>query len=185
MNSVTRQSQKGFTLVEIAIVLVIVGLLLGGVLKGQELIANAKIKQFTTEMEEVVAAAYAYQDRMGRFPGRLGQHIDIDMSAFWQDLEREGFISKSLAYYFSVLILPHSLNGFFIVLPSYASFPVANFKNALCASNLTESIAQAVDRKLDDGNPNTGDILAGKTVYATLTDYSSPESIVVLCKVFK
>ena len=38
------QKQKGFTLVEIAIVLVIVGLLLGGVLKGQELIKSAKVK---------------------------------------------------------------------------------------------------------------------------------------------
>ena len=36
--------QSGFTLVEIAIVLVIIGLLLGGVLKGQELITQAKIK---------------------------------------------------------------------------------------------------------------------------------------------
>ncbi len=184
MNRQIEQHQKGFTLVEIAIVLVIVGLLLGGVLKGQELIANAKIKQFTTEMEEVVVAAYAYQDRMGRFPGRLGQHIDIDMSAFWQDLEREGFISKSLAYYSSVLILPHSLNGFFIVLPSYASFPVTNFKNALCASNLTESIAQGIDRKLDDGIPNTGGILVGNTLSANLTDYSSPESVRILCKIF-
>jgi prepilin-type N-terminal cleavage/methylation domain-containing protein len=37
--------QKGFTLVEIAIVLVIVGLLIGGVLKGQEMITNAKLKR--------------------------------------------------------------------------------------------------------------------------------------------
>jgi len=41
-------SQSGFTLVEIAIVLVIIGLLLGGVLKGQELIENAKIKNVST-----------------------------------------------------------------------------------------------------------------------------------------
>jgi prepilin-type N-terminal cleavage/methylation domain-containing protein len=39
-----RSKQSGFTLVEIAIVLVIIGLLLGGVLKGQELINSAKVK---------------------------------------------------------------------------------------------------------------------------------------------
>ncbi|OYY22119.1 MAG: prepilin-type cleavage/methylation domain-containing protein, partial [Thiotrichales bacterium 35-46-9] len=38
------KQQKGFTLVEMAIVLVIIGLLLGGVLKGQELIDNSRIK---------------------------------------------------------------------------------------------------------------------------------------------
>ena len=41
---VNRRKQSGFTLVEIAIVLVIIGLLLGGVLKGQELINSAKVK---------------------------------------------------------------------------------------------------------------------------------------------
>ncbi len=39
-----RRNQSGFTLIEIAIVLVIIGLLLGGVLKGQELINSAKVK---------------------------------------------------------------------------------------------------------------------------------------------
>ena len=39
-----KRQQAGFTLVEIAIVLVIIGLLLGGVLKGQEMIENGKIK---------------------------------------------------------------------------------------------------------------------------------------------
>jgi len=39
-----KRAQTGFTLVEIAIVLVIIGLLLGGILKGQEMITQAKIK---------------------------------------------------------------------------------------------------------------------------------------------
>ena len=38
------KKQSGFTLIELAIVLVIIGLLLGGVLKGQELINSAKVK---------------------------------------------------------------------------------------------------------------------------------------------
>ena len=39
----SRPSEQGFTLVELAIVMVIIGLLIGGILKGQELINNAKI----------------------------------------------------------------------------------------------------------------------------------------------
>ncbi len=44
-----QKKQKGFTLVEIAIVLVIVGLLIGGVLKGQEMITNAKLKRIESD----------------------------------------------------------------------------------------------------------------------------------------
>ncbi|MDP3478554.1 MAG: prepilin-type N-terminal cleavage/methylation domain-containing protein [Desulfoprunum sp.] len=62
-------NQKGFTLVEIAIVLVIIGLLLGGVLKGQQLIANAKIKSLVTHANGLSAAIYAYQDRYKALPG--------------------------------------------------------------------------------------------------------------------
>jgi prepilin-type N-terminal cleavage/methylation domain-containing protein len=63
------QTQKGFTLVEIAIVLVIVGLLLGGVLKGQELIFNSKVKATYSMSKELSAAVSGYQDRYKQLPG--------------------------------------------------------------------------------------------------------------------
>jgi len=61
--------QSGFTLVEIAIVLVIIGLLIGGVLKGREMITNAKIKRIENDFAGVSAAIFAYQDRYGVLPG--------------------------------------------------------------------------------------------------------------------
>ena len=61
--------QGGFTLVEIAIVLVIIGLLLGGILKGQEMITQAKIKNVIADMSGVSAAMYGYQDRYRALPG--------------------------------------------------------------------------------------------------------------------
>ena len=63
-----RRSQ-GFTLVEIAIVLVIIGLLLGGILKGQEMITQAKIKNVIADYSGVSAAYHGYQDRYRAIPG--------------------------------------------------------------------------------------------------------------------
>ncbi len=61
--------QKGFTLVEIAIVLVIVGLLLAAVLKGQEMITQGKIKGAITDFNSVLTAFNGYQDRYKVLPG--------------------------------------------------------------------------------------------------------------------
>ncbi|MFT6372799.1 MAG: prepilin-type N-terminal cleavage/methylation domain-containing protein [Gammaproteobacteria bacterium] len=63
------KKQKGFTLVEIAIVLVIVGLLIGGVLKGQEMITNAKLKRIESDNAGIAAAMFSYQDRYLQLPG--------------------------------------------------------------------------------------------------------------------
>jgi len=72
--------QKGFTLVEIAIVLVIIGLLIGGVLKGQEMITNARIKRIESDKAGIAAAMYSYQDRHQQLPGdddSAGSRYDI------------------------------------------------------------------------------------------------------------
>jgi prepilin-type N-terminal cleavage/methylation domain-containing protein len=64
-----QKHQSGYTLVEIAIVLVIIGLLLGGVLKGQELIYNQKVKSTYDNYRQFTAAMYGYQDRYKALPG--------------------------------------------------------------------------------------------------------------------
>jgi prepilin-type N-terminal cleavage/methylation domain-containing protein len=63
------KEHNGFTLVEIAIVLVIVGLLIGGVLKGQEMITNAKLKRIERDHAGIAAAMFSYQDRYLQLPG--------------------------------------------------------------------------------------------------------------------
>ncbi|MEO8158424.1 MAG: prepilin-type N-terminal cleavage/methylation domain-containing protein [Betaproteobacteria bacterium] len=63
------KTNRGFTLVEIAIVLVIIGLLLGGILKGQELINNARVKSFATDFRNIPIMLYGYQDKFKSLPG--------------------------------------------------------------------------------------------------------------------
>src|SRR5262245_65752462 len=108
--------ETGLTLVEIAIVLVIIGLLLGGILKGQEMITQAKIKNVIADMSGVSAAMYGYQDRYKSLPGDdknantrwgasagdgdgivVGKWTDTTKESvfFWDHLRRAGFISGS------------------------------------------------------------------------------------------
>ena len=64
-----KSTDAGFTLVEIAIVLVIIGLLLGGILKGQEMITQAKIKNVINDSNGITVAITSYQDRYRALPG--------------------------------------------------------------------------------------------------------------------
>src|SRR2546423_5736123 len=75
---------RGFTLVEIAIVLVIIGLLLGGILKGQEMITQAKIKNAVADFSGISAAYHGYQDRYRAIPG------DDANASRWATLGRAG-----------------------------------------------------------------------------------------------
>ncbi|MCB5190264.1 prepilin-type N-terminal cleavage/methylation domain-containing protein [Methylobacillus arboreus] len=72
---------SGFTLIELAIVLVIIGLLLGGVLKGQELINSAKVKSLASDFKNVQVYVYGYQDKFRALPGddaAVVAHLGVD-----------------------------------------------------------------------------------------------------------
>jgi len=77
-NDNKNSAQTGFTLVEIAIVLVIIGLLLGGILKGQEMITQARIKNVINDFNGITAAMNSYQDRYRALPGD-----DINAASRW------------------------------------------------------------------------------------------------------
>lgn len=166
---------RGFTLVEISIVLVIIGLLLGGVLKGQELITNAKISSVMNDFKSIKAAHYAYIDRTGLMSGDTRGNGKIsDDSIFWRGIYTEGFIAGVVS---SVAPPPpppdpfgndapritdndlsgvrHALDGVFYVGGNDDLF---EGKNYVCASNIRTSHAMGMDLKLDDGNALTGSV---------------------------
>lgn len=65
------RSQAGFTLVELAIVMIIIGLLIGGILKGQELIANAQVTATASQIKAVEAALNTFDDSYSAMPGDM------------------------------------------------------------------------------------------------------------------
>ena len=113
-----KKRQSGFTLVEIAIVLVIIGLLLGGILKGQELINSARVRNMADMNAGIQAAYYGFIDRFRRVPGdwskepataAIGVTIDgggndngridnevgtefTEPNALWEQLSKAGFL---------------------------------------------------------------------------------------------
>lgn len=70
---------KGFTLVELAIVLVIIGLILAAVMKGQELILNAKLKRTLKQAQAAVAAAQTFNDYTDKWPGGISGVVGTDL----------------------------------------------------------------------------------------------------------
>ncbi len=66
-----RRSERGFTLVELAIVMIIIGLLIGGILKGQELIANAEVGATVSQIKALDAATSTFRDKYDALPGDI------------------------------------------------------------------------------------------------------------------
>ena len=170
-----KNQQGGFTLVEIAIVLVIIGLLLGGVLKGQELITQAKIKNIANDLNGMAAAIYGYQDRYKKFPGDdsgaatrwinplatngsgdgqisgefNSKTVGDESREFWQHLRLSGFVGGDTA----TKDQPNNSVGGIVGVQTNTG-PVGAVELAglvVCSSNLPGKIANAIDAQFDDG----------------------------------
>jgi prepilin-type N-terminal cleavage/methylation domain-containing protein len=66
-----KPSQSAFTLVEISIVIVIIGLVLGGILVGRDLIAAAEQRRFITQIEQYKTAVHTFRSKYNGIPGDL------------------------------------------------------------------------------------------------------------------
>ncbi len=178
-------SQKGFTLVELAIVLMIIGLLIGGILKGQELIENARSLSLMRQLKSYEAANMTFRSSYGalagdmtnpgtripncttspcNMPGTGNGRLDAypEPMNFWLHLAKANMISgidtsgtdvytllPKTPYGGSAIIGHNGLNTHIMNLYSDldSDLPLLNARQS-----------SQIDRKMDDGNPATGDI---------------------------
>ncbi|GAA5179155.1 hypothetical protein GCM10025771_20470 [Niveibacterium umoris] len=194
--------QAGFTLVEMAIVLVIIGLLLGGVLKGQELIESAKVKNIAQDMRAISVAVLTYQDKYRALPGDdksasarwsgacakgdgngLIDNTD-EIECAWDHLRRANLLTGDPSAGAPV----HADAGTFTVTSTKASALVTDTPGTLivCANNIRGRHVLPLDAMLDNGVINTGSMrsLKGSTPGASASAAVDEGDSYVVCMGF-
>ena len=165
--------------------LVIIGLLLGGILKGQELINNAKVRAIADRQNSLKVAWFSFIDRFAALPGDYVQAAiyisgaangngDGTLSVYesalaFQHLSSAGYLRCPQCNETSVLVYPEAGNS---LINSYGGIMSIWHDNLHYAVRGTQILARLqvhtgpripsnimaeVDRKIDDGIPNTGD----------------------------
>lgn len=176
--------QIGFTLIELSIVLVIIGLLMGGVLKGQALIDNAKVKNLANDFRSIQTQIYAYQDKFKALPGddvAARDHLGVSASngdgdgliegAFsavsgetfqvWQQLRLAQLASGSLDTA-ATNYLPINAEGGRIGIQSGSVASIVNLSGTyvVCSRGISGKLARQLDIALDDGSTSSGMMMA-------------------------
>jgi prepilin-type N-terminal cleavage/methylation domain-containing protein len=173
--------QTGFTLVEIAIVLVIIGLLLGGMLKGQELIDSARVKNIAQDFRALSIAVLSYQDKYRSLPGddagaasrwgastcqgngdgiiEAGNSANAENLCLWQHLRLANLLTGDST---SLTSPRHTDGGAFTVLSraSDSAIPETPGSLIVCAENIRGRHVASLDTLMDDGNPHSGSMRA-------------------------
>ena len=182
------RKQGGFTLIEIAIVLVIIGLLLGGVLKGQELITSARVRNLISQQDGIKAAYFGFLDRYRALPGDYNAAVpniagistaacnsgngdgngriettNNEMVLAWEHLSKSGFINGSYTCAAAESPTTTPANPFAVRLrlifdAEYDPTGGTGRHNLKTGGQVPSDILAEVDRKVDDGSATAGTI---------------------------
>ncbi|MGQ0711804.1 MAG: type II secretion system protein [Rhodoferax sp.] len=179
----SRRVQRGFTLVEIAVVLVIIGIILGGVLNARSIMRNASVKDVARAVGDIATAAQQFKGRYGVWPGDLPNANTVipDVSAACNGNANLVIEPAEVACATEELIRasmvrgdvggPLRINGTHTVtlisrasaaaLPGLGGLPTGWGNVVRIANRLDCDMVIQVDRILDDGGPTTGNFRAG------------------------
>lgn len=158
-----KQYQLGFTLVELSIVLVVIGLLFGGVLKAQAMIENAQIRADIKKLKEFKMISLLYKDKLSRLPGEDASHPGrfktvfssdtAPIDGYFYDVYQAG-LSKNMNP------LPSIGNAFKATWggSSGTNYGLIAGENQLCITDIDVDLAQSIERQLDEGSRNSGEV---------------------------
>lgn len=170
------RGQSGFTLVEIAIVLVIIGFLLAGILNAQSVLRNARTKDTIKAVNDMAGAAQQFRDRYGNWPGVLqnaaavipslnpacvGNATGVIASAAESACASEELIRSSMLRGTAGSnitlngVVTLSVTGAGAALSGVAGLP-ANWRNVVRIQAIDCDVALQIDRSVDDGSLSTG-----------------------------
>lgn len=182
----SRRSSRGFSLVEIAIVLVVIGLLLGGILRASELITSARVRELISKRDGITAAYLGFEERYRALPGDYVQAtlnirgatqngngngriesatIPNESILAWEHLTQAGFLAPTFFYNAteSVLTSPSNSSGVFLQIiydgvygSGTSAAPNPQRHNIKTGSQIPVHVLAEADRKIDDGLPNSG-----------------------------
>lgn len=180
----------GYTLIEIAVVLVIIGLLLGGVLKGQELVTSARVHNVIQQQSGIKAAYFGFVDRYRARPGDYSaatanipnvstvacnggdgdgdgiiETVHNENTLVWEHLSKAGFLNGTYNCAASVSPSTTPMNAYARPLDlaydaDYGGSNASPQHNLKTGSQVPAEILAEVDRKVDDGNALTGTVRA-------------------------
>jgi prepilin-type N-terminal cleavage/methylation domain-containing protein len=181
--------QRGFSLLEVAIVLVVLGLLIGEVLKGQALIKGARVRYLIRQQDDFKIAYFAFFDRYraaaGDYAGAVGVIPDLSTAAcnggkgngngrietvggenilVWEHLSKAGFLNTKYTCADSVSPSTTPINPYGQALEivfdaNYAGTAVTRH-NLKTGARISSDLLHEIDWKTDDGNPLQGNFRA-------------------------
>lgn len=173
----------GFSLIEISIVLIIIGLIMAGVLNARSVIRNAQTKDVIKGVSDIATASQQFHDRYGAWPGDLTTALAsipglaatcigngngvIDTGAesacASEELIRASMLHGDAATPITLhgsVILTLTNRAFSASLPGLATLP-ANWVNVVRIQNIDCDVALQLDRATDDGNAASGNFRTG------------------------
>jgi prepilin-type N-terminal cleavage/methylation domain-containing protein len=214
-------TQSGFTLVEISIVMIIIGLLIGGIFSGMKLVDNAEVQKTIQDLKAIQSSTLTFRDTYRALPGDLrnpatqipnctlapcatagngNRQIGVGFNqwshtfpvtvtderfTFWNHLSAANLLSLGTK---NVLDLqfgegqpespldggyviqgavtgdwgfsPNPMSGHMLAINGLPDQAMTTPETVQQFSSISCSQAEALDRKMDDGKPVTGNVLA-------------------------